>query len=41
MPGKSKKRQVKDGYALQYTTIKVRLYPDEAQKELFEKTFGC
>ena len=25
----------------QYTTIKVRLYPDAAQAELFEKTFGC
>jgi len=24
-----------------YTTIKVRLYPTEAQAELFEKTFGC
>ena len=27
--------------AAQYTTIKVRLYPDAAQAELFEKTFGC
>ena len=26
---------------IQYTTIKVRLYPDAAQAELFEKTFGC
>ena len=25
----------------QFTTLKVRLYPDEAQAELFEKTFGC
>ena len=25
----------------QYTTLKVRLYPSEAQAELFEKTFGC
>ena len=24
-----------------FTTLKVRLYPDEAQAELFEKTFGC
>ena len=27
--------------APQYTTIKVRLYPTQAQAELFEKTFGC
>ena len=27
--------------ALQFTTIKVRLYPDAVQTELFEKTFGC
>ena len=26
---------------LQYTTIKVRLYPTAEQAELFEKTFGC
>ena len=25
----------------QFTTLKVRLYPDAAQTELFEKTFGC
>ena len=25
----------------QFTTIKARLYPNEAQAELFEKTFGC
>ena len=24
-----------------YTTLKVRLYPNEAQADLFEKTFGC
>jgi len=30
-----------DGNTVQYTTIKVRLYPTEAQAELFEKTFGC
>ena len=24
-----------------FTTIKARLYPNEAQAELFEKTFGC
>lgn len=31
----------KRGEKLEYTTIKVRLYPDAAQAELFEKTFGC
>lgn len=31
----------KDGQVVQYTTIKVRLYPTETQAELFEKTFGC
>lgn len=30
-----------DGMMVQYTTIKARLYPSEAQAELFEKTFGC
>ena len=30
-----------DGMAAQYTTLKVRLYPNEAQTVLFEKTFGC
>ena len=25
----------------QFTTLKARLYPNEAQAELFEKTFGC
>ena len=30
-----------DGMTVQYTTIKARLYPSEAQAELFEKTFGC
>ncbi|MDE7261842.1 MAG: transposase [Oscillospiraceae bacterium] len=39
MPRKSKVSE--DGRTLQYTTIKVRLYPTEAQAELFEKTFGC
>ena len=29
------------GKTLQYSTIKARLYPDGAQAELFEKTFGC
>ena len=40
MPRKPKK-PVEDGKALQYTTLKVRLYPDAVQAELFEKTFGC
>ena len=39
MPRGAKK--CKDGRVAQYTTLKVRLYPDEAQTELFEKTFGC
>lgn len=26
---------------VQYNTIKVRLYPDQKQAELFQKTFGC
>ena len=30
-----------DGMTVQYTTIKARLYPNEFQAELFEKTFGC
>ena len=30
-----------DGQVIQYTTLKVRLYPTPAQAELFEKTFGC
>lgn len=29
------------GQAIQYNTIKVRLYPSVNQKELFQKTFGC
>ena len=40
MPGKSKVSR-KNDKAIQFTTIKVRLYPDAAQAELFEKTFGC
>ena len=36
-----KKRGAANGRAVQYTTIKVRLYPTEAQAELFENTFGC
>ena len=30
-----------DNQTPQFTTIKVRLYPDAAQAELFKKTFGC
>ena len=41
MPRKSKTQCVEDGKVFQYTTLKVRLYPNEAQTELFEKTFGC
>ena len=42
MPGKKAKgRRVEDGKAIQYSTIKARLYPNEAQAELFENTFGC
>ena len=40
MPRTSKK-QAEDGKTVQYTTLKVRLYPNEAQAELFENTFGC
>ena len=40
MPRKPKK-QMEDGKTIQYTTLKVRLYPNEAQAELFENTFGC
>lgn len=36
-----KKRGAANGRAVQYTTIKVRLYPTQAQAELFENTFGC
>lgn len=34
-------QHTEDGKVIQYTTLKVRLYPNEAQAELFEKTFGC
>ena len=40
MPGRQK-MPCKNDKAIQYSTIKVRLYPDAAQAELFEKTFGC
>ncbi len=34
-------QRIEDGRIIQYTTLKVRLYPDETQAELFENTFGC
>ena len=37
MPGRQK-MPCKNDKAIQYSTIKVRLYPDAAQAELFEKT---
>lgn len=40
MAGRKPKAQA-DGKPVQYTTIKVRLYPTPTQEELFEKTFGC
>lgn len=40
MPRKPKTPR-EDGKEIRYTTIKARLYPDAAQAELFEKTFGC
>ena len=40
MPGR-RKAAVQAGQAIQYTTLKVRLYPTLAQAELFEKTFSC
>lgn len=41
MAGKAGKGACDDGKQNQYTTIKVRLYPTEAQAALLEKTFGC
>ncbi len=41
MSRKAKEYRTADGRTLQFDTIKVRLYPTEAQAELFEKTFGC
>ena len=42
MAGKQKRKAaLKDGQTIRYTTLKVRLYPTPAQKELFDKTFGC
>ena len=36
-----KPKVLEDGKTVQYTTIKVRLYPTPEQKTLFEQTFGC
>ncbi len=41
MPRNSSTQRAENGRIVQYTTLKVRLYPTEAQAELFEKTFGC
>ena len=41
IPQEAKAQQPGDGKVIQYTTIKARLYPNEAQAILFEKTFGC
>ena len=41
MPRKPKEQRTEDGRVIQFTTIKARLYPNGAQAELFEKTFGC
>ena len=38
---RTSKTPCEDGWITQFSTIKVRLYPDTAQAELFEKTFGC
>ena len=37
----ARKAEAADGQVLRYTTLKVRLCPTPAQRELFEKTFGC
>ncbi len=37
----TQKSATEKGKKVQFTTIKVRLYPSAAQAELFEKTFGC
>jgi len=41
VPRKPKEQRLANGRVIQYNTIKARLYPTEAQAELFEKTFGC
>jgi len=37
----ARKAKAAEGQVIQYTTLKVRLYPTPDQAELFEKTFGC
>ena len=41
MPRRPSAQCAENGRVIQYNTLKVRLYPSEAQRELFEKTFGC
>ena len=41
MPRRASTQRAENGRIIQYTTLKVRLYPTEAQAELFENTFGC
>ena len=38
---RGQKRQLPEGMESRYITLKVRLYPTQAQAELFENTFGC
>ena len=38
---RAEKKPAENGETVRHVTIKVRLYPNEAQRELFEKTFGC
>ena len=38
---KAQSKKIENSRAIQFTAIKVRIYPDAAQAELFEKTFGC
>ena len=40
VPGR-RKAAAQAGQEIQFTTLKVRIYPTSAQAELFEKTFGC
>ena len=37
----ARKAEASEGQVIQYTTLKARLYPNEAQAKLLEKTFGC
>ena len=38
---KKKKNKIPDGKRLQQKAIKIRIYPDDKQSVLLEKTFGC